>query len=141
MEDLASFENFLKKIDIEYSALSNTNVLKDCILVDRFGILEAIYSISSMVFVGGSVHVKLKGHNPIEPVIYGNLVFCGKYMSSFEYEVEYLKSLGCLFQIDNVDDLKTYILKFIDRRNINFDKKKEEIKNCYKIVLSRLTQV
>lgn len=140
MEDLPLFEKFLKGIAVEYSMLSKLSDIKDCVLVDRFGILEALYSISSMVFVGGSLSGKLKGHNPIEPAIYNNFVFCGLYMDSFAQEVEFLKNLGCLTQIDNINNLKEHILKIQNLRTLSFDKKKEEIENCYKSLLLKLTQ-
>ncbi|PMP93111.1 MAG: hypothetical protein C0173_01225, partial [Desulfurella sp.] len=66
LEDLPLFTDFLKELNIEYTMLSKLASIKDCILIDKFGVLEAFYSVSSMVFIGGSLSYKLKGHNPIE---------------------------------------------------------------------------
>ncbi|WP_428118801.1 3-deoxy-D-manno-octulosonic acid transferase [Desulfurella sp.] len=141
MEDLPLFEKFLKGIAVEYSMLSKLSDIKDCVLVDRFGILEALYSISSMVFVGGSLSAKLKGHNPIEPAVYNNFVFCGRFMDSFAQEVEFLKRSGCLVQIHNFDNLKSYILEYEKSNFCNLERKTQEIITCYKNILSKLIQV
>ncbi len=135
LEDLQLFENTLISLDVNYALLSQ-NVVKDCVLVDSFGVLESIYSISDMVFIGGSLSSKLKGHNPIEPAIYGNFVFCGLYMDSFTQEVEYLKKFGCLFQIDDVTKLKGYILKCQILPICDLQRKSKDIINCYKKVFS-----
>jgi len=136
LEDLPLYEKMLKSLSIKYELLSvvkNTN--QDCILVDSFGVLEAIYSISNKVFVGGSVVSTLKGHNPIEPAIYKNFVFCGLYMDSFKEEVEFLKKLGCLVQINSIDELNNY-LRQQDLPFCNLDHKRLEIVECYKQIFS-----
>ncbi len=135
LEDLQLFENLLALLDIDYAYLSQ-NIIKDCVLVDSFGMLESIYSISDIVFVGGSLNSELKGHNPIEPAIYGNFVLCGLYMDSFAQEVEYLKNLGCLFQIDDINKLKGYVLKCQTLPVCDLERKKQDIINCYKKVFS-----
>lgn len=143
LEDLVFFENFLKNLSVEYVLLSQIKTgVKSCILVDSFGVLESIYSVSSMVFVGGSLVNKLNGHNPIEPAIYKNFVFCGLYMNSFNQEVEFLKKLGCIFQVKNIDDLKDNMLRYQHLHGCDLEQKRSEIMNCYKkIFLEYFTQV
>lgn len=136
MEDLPLFEKMLRNLGIEYDLLSYIkNTPRDCILVNSFGVLEAIYSISNKVFVGGSVKSTLKGHNPIEPAIYKNFVFCGLYMDSFKDEVEFLKKLGCLVQINDINKLNNY-LKIQDLPLCNLEQKNFEIIECYKHIFS-----
>ena len=136
LEDLPLFEKMLKNLSIKYDLLSIVkNASQDCVLVDSFGVLEAIYSISDKVFVGGSVVSTLKGHNPIEPAIYKNFVFCGLYMDSFKEEVEFLKKLGCLAQINSIDELNNY-LRQQDLPFCDLDQKRLEIVECYKHIFS-----
>lgn len=143
LEDLVFFENFLKNLSVEYTLLSQIKThVKSCVLVDSFGVLEAIYSVSNMVFVGGSLVSKFNGHNPIEPAVYKNFVFCGLYMNSFNQEVEFLKKLGCIFQLKNIDDLKDHVLNYQHLNTCDLEQKRSEIINCYKnIFLEYFTQV
>jgi 3-deoxy-D-manno-octulosonic-acid transferase len=137
LEDLPLFEKMLKNLGLDYNLLSSINnaIVKDCVLVNSFGVLEAIYSISDKVFIGGSVVSTLKGHNPIEPAVYKNFVFCGLYMDSFKEEVEFLKKLGCLTQINSLDELTSY-LKQENLSFCNLDQKRLEIIECYKHIFS-----
>ncbi|OSS41589.1 3-deoxy-D-manno-octulosonic-acid transferase [Desulfurella amilsii] len=141
LEDLPLFEKMLKDLGLDYNLLSSMkNTIKDCILVDSFGVLEAIYSISDKVFVGGSVAGTLKGHNPIEPAIYKNFVFCGLYMDSFKEEVGFLKKLGCLAQINDIDELSNY-LKQPNLAFCDLEQKRQQIIECYKrVFLKFVTQ-
>lgn len=51
-------------------------------VLDTIGDLNALYSLSDVAFVGGSL-VRKGGHNPIEPAVFGKAVFFGPHMDNF----------------------------------------------------------
>lgn len=95
----------VKKNDLKYALFSelNSNDKKDVVIVDVFGKLQAIYSASDAVFVGGSL-VNKGGQNPIEPAAYSKPVIFGKYMFNFESEALCLRGNGG-FQVEDEQDL------------------------------------
>lgn len=60
------------------AAVSQATVL----IVDTMGDLNALYRVSDIAFVGGSL-VPKGGHNPIEPALFGKPILFGKYMDNF----------------------------------------------------------
>lgn len=63
-------------------------------------------------------------------------------MNSFNQEVEFLKKLGCIFQLKNIDDLKDHVLNYQHLNTCDLEQKRSEIINCYKnIFLEYFTQV
>ncbi|MFA5500647.1 MAG: 3-deoxy-D-manno-octulosonic acid transferase [Candidatus Omnitrophota bacterium] len=54
------------------------------ILLDTIGHLNEMYSIATIVFIGGSL-VKYGGHNPIEPAYFGKAILFGPHMFNFKY--------------------------------------------------------
>lgn len=56
---------------------------KDVILLDTMGELGRIYSLGTVVFVGGSL-APIGGHNILEPAFYGRPILFGPHMENFE---------------------------------------------------------
>ncbi len=54
----------------------------EVLLLDTMGELMAIYSLGTLVFVGGSL-VQIGGHNPLEPLFFRKCVLFGPYMFHF----------------------------------------------------------
>jgi len=54
----------------------------DVILLDTIGELAKIYSIGTIVFIGGSM-VPVGGHNVLEPAVFSKPVIFGKHMNNF----------------------------------------------------------
>ncbi len=90
---------------------------KDVLLIDTFGKLQTIYSISDIVFIGGSI-VKSGGQNPIEPSAYSKPIIFGKYMFNFENESKLLKENGGAFEISGPKDLKDTVIKLLRDKNL-----------------------
>ncbi len=67
----------------------------ETIIVDSMGKLSAVYSLSSMVFVGGSFD-STGGHNVIEPAVWGKPVAVGPSYRNFMQEVEHFRLAGGL---------------------------------------------
>jgi 3-deoxy-D-manno-octulosonic-acid transferase len=95
--------NFIKNKNIEYSLFSSNNFKSNFILVDVFGKLQEIYSISDVCYVGGSM-VDMGGQNPVEPAGLAKPVLFGKYMDNFASESKILvKNGGALIVQDSID--------------------------------------
>ncbi len=78
---------------------------KEVIVIDRIGLLKALYSISNVSFVGGSL-VPCGGHNPLEPASFGKPVIFGPYMTDFVEIGEKLKKNGGAIEVRNSKQLK-----------------------------------
>ncbi|MDR1418001.1 MAG: hypothetical protein LBI80_02435 [Endomicrobium sp.] len=102
----------LENKNIEYSLFSSKKLKNNFILVDVFGKLQEIYSISDLCYVGGSM-VDMGGHNPIEPAGLAKPVIFGNYMDNFLTESETLVKNGGAFIVQDYNDLADKIKKFI----------------------------
>jgi len=71
------------------------------ILLDTIGELIRIYSIGTVVFIGGSLIEGIGGHNPLEPALAGKPVIFGPHMSNFKEIARILTQKNAAFQIDN----------------------------------------
>ncbi|MDQ7782601.1 MAG: 3-deoxy-D-manno-octulosonic acid transferase [Desulfomonilaceae bacterium] len=74
------------------------------IIVDRIGELFQIYSVASVVFVGGSL-VPRGGQNIVEPAAWGKMVLFGPSMEDFREAREILKRVGAGIEITGAKDL------------------------------------
>jgi len=101
MEDVELFENHFKKKSIEFTKRTESKNSNSVLLLDTLGELTKVYSFSTITILGGSFNASLKGHNPLEPTFYNNILICGPYMESFKEEVEKLKKINLIYQIDN----------------------------------------
>ena len=68
-------------------------------LIDTLGELNNLYSISSLVILGGSFLPNIGGHNPIEPAFFGVKLISGPYIFN-------QKSLFMALQNYTISDLK-----------------------------------
>ena len=74
------------------------------ILLDTTGELARLYSVATVVFVGGSL-VKHGGQNMIEPAALGRPVVFGPHTWNFRDTVELLVGSGGAVQIEGPDEL------------------------------------
>lgn len=118
---LSRIEDVIKILEdkhIKYSLFSTGDFSNNFILIDIFGELQSIYSISNVCYVGGSI-VDKGGQNPIEPAAYGKPVLFGKNMGNFKTEAESLvKAFGALI-VDDSDDLAKKIREFISNKQLS----------------------
>jgi 3-deoxy-D-manno-octulosonic-acid transferase len=92
------------------SAVSLTS--SDILLVDTIGDLSALYGISDIAFIGGSL-VRHGGHNPIEPAVFGKPVLFGNHMDNFrEIRNIFLKE-GAAVQVDSAQSLDYALRKLL----------------------------
>lgn len=71
------------------------------LILDTLGELSKFYSISTLIFVGGSLVPKIGGHNILEPIIYKRPVFFGHYMDNFLEIARVIKEIGGGIQINS----------------------------------------
>lgn len=93
--------NSANDFEVSTQILSKTDVTKkssektDFLIIDKFGVLQQLYSLAHFCIVGGSFS-DLGGHNPIEPALSTKPIFIGPRYHSFTEVVEYFKEHQCL---------------------------------------------
>lgn len=94
---------------------------KDSILIiDIMGKLGRIYSIGTVVFVGGSL-VKKGGHNIIEPARFSRPIIFGPYMHNFRDMASIFLKSGAAVMVNGKKDLENAV------KNILTDKNKQMV--------------
>ncbi|HJK87351.1 MAG TPA: hypothetical protein QKA14_00635, partial [Candidatus Megaira endosymbiont of Hartmannula sinica] len=109
----------LKSIDVYPKIESNKQ--NKIFIVDTLGELGNIYSIASLVFVGGSLNKGCAGgHNIIEPMMFKKPVVVGKETSNFSDVINDLYNNKGIFIIKDGLDLKKIIINFLlSKKNNN----------------------
>ena len=75
----------------------------EVILLDSIGELQSVYSLASVVFVGGSI-AKTGGHNILEPAAVGACVITGAHTYNFQLIVETFVKAAAVIQLQPVSD-------------------------------------
>lgn len=75
----------------------------EVILLDSIGELQSVYSLASIVFVGGSI-AKTGGHNILEPAAVGACVITGAHTHNFQLIVETFVNAGAIVQLQTMSD-------------------------------------
>lgn len=78
--------------------------LPSVILLDTMGELMRLYSLGTLVFIGGSL-VPIGGHNPLEPLAFKKCVLFGPYMFNFSEISKRLIENGGAVQVEGKEDL------------------------------------
>ena len=90
----------------------------DVYLVDVYGESKAFYSISKVVFLGGSL-VPRGGQNPLEPVRYGCNMVHGKHVFNFTEIYRMLHKNKLAFEAKNFSELKKIIFRLMVKEQNN----------------------
>ncbi len=139
------------KIDLNPTYYKNIrNFLKNdgikSLVVDEYGVLDDIYLISDIVYVGKSLFKKEGGgHNVIEPASYGKAVITGSYTINFKDIVSDMRKNDAITIVDE-DNFKDYLIKLIKDEEFRHKtgengldfclRKKDEIENYLKQYLA-----
>ncbi|MDR2860560.1 MAG: hypothetical protein LBV66_01855 [Elusimicrobiota bacterium] len=110
-------KTILDSMSIKYSLFSKAGAQNNFIIIDTFGKLQDIYSVSDICFVGGSI-VNKGGQNPIEPAAYAKPVLFGRYMQNFKTEADILLSYGGAVKVSTTVGLTRQILKLLSDKNM-----------------------
>ena len=81
-------------------------------LADTLGEMGLWYSLSPIVFVGGSL-VEIGGHNPFEPAQFGAAILTGPHVSNFRETFDPLLSLGGAVTVADSDELTDTLLRLL----------------------------
>jgi 3-deoxy-D-manno-octulosonic-acid transferase len=82
------------------------------VLLDTMGELMSLYSLGTLVFVGGSL-VPIGGHNPLEPLFFKKCVFFGPYMFHFSEISRHLIEVGGAVQVKGREDLAAHMKRLL----------------------------
>ncbi len=74
------------------------------VIVDRIGLLNSLYSIADLAYIGGSL-VDEGGHNPLEPAAYGKPILFGEHMEDFREIARLLLERRGAVSVKNGDEL------------------------------------
>ena len=85
------------------------------VLVNTFGELFKIYSVGTIIFCGASL-VPLGGQNPLEPAVWGKMVFYGPSMEDFTEAKNLLERSGAGVEVEDPDALVEKALFFLNHR-------------------------
>ncbi len=118
--------NYLKISDLIINGGRNANNkrIKSCagsysysngsvILVNKMGILNTLYSIADIAFVGGSMIPSVGGHNMLEPLSFGIPVVFGNFVENFQQIADELVSSGAGVAVANSEELFNAVYSFI----------------------------
>lgn len=78
---------------------------QDCevVLLDSIGELSQLYSLATVVFVGGSI-APVGGHNILEPAASGACIIVGAHTHNFEHIVRQFREQGALVQLPEINE-------------------------------------
>lgn len=105
----------------------------DIILVDTFGELKSLYSISAYAFIGGSISPTQHygfGHNPIEALINGTIFLYGPYMNFWREITDRIEKIFKGLSIKDSYELFMAIKKLEENHRLQ-----ETIRNEYREII------
>jgi 3-deoxy-D-manno-octulosonic-acid transferase len=82
------------------------------ILLDTMGELMRLYSLGTLIFIGGSL-VPVGGHNPLEPLAFKKCVLFGPYMFNFSEISSRLIENGGALQVQGKEDLLVHLRRLL----------------------------
>lgn len=85
------------------AAVNRDDARAEVILLDSIGELRCLYSLASIVFVGGSI-ARTGGHNILEPAAVGACVVTGAHTFNFQSIVEAFVNAGAIVQLPPLSD-------------------------------------
>ena len=86
------------------------------IIVDTVGELTTLYSIATVVFLGGSL-VPVGGHNVLEPAVWGKPVVFGPHMQNFSEMASLFLLKTAARQVTSARDLEPVLSELFDDRS------------------------
>lgn len=113
-EHLQQIESKLQRPTVRYSQLQQQPQAADCLLIDCYGLLSAIYRYAHIAYVGGGFGVGI--HNVPEAAVYGVPVIIGPNHHKFMEANDLLANGGC-FEVKNAADFNTTVDHLLSHPN------------------------
>jgi 3-deoxy-D-manno-octulosonic-acid transferase len=104
--------SWLRKTSLPIGASRSVQGHPEVILLDTMGELMGIYSLGTLVFVGGSL-VPIGGHNPLEPLFFRKGVLFGPYMFNFLEISSRLIEAGGAIQVSKKEELFSQLKRLL----------------------------
>jgi len=101
--------SWIRKTALENSAGEGAYAI---ILLDTIGELSKIYSLGTIVFIGGSL-VPVGGHNVLEPAVFRKPVIFGRHMANFAEIAKILQRKNAAVQVAGSDELARQALALL----------------------------
>lgn len=116
-EDLKAIEKKLQRFNIPYRVRSQyaTPLANAVYIIDTYNELGLFYSVSDIVFVGGSLCSR-GGQNMLEPIRLGALTLTGYNTKNFIGIMEELRSHNAIEEVDNFFALRLKILRLLENQ-------------------------
>ncbi|HSB06995.1 MAG TPA: 3-deoxy-D-manno-octulosonic acid transferase [Thermodesulfobacteriota bacterium] len=93
-------------------SLKDRKDLPPVILLDTLGELMRLYSLGTLVVIGGSL-VPVGGHNPLEPLAFKKCILFGPYMFNFSEISKGLIENGGAIQVAGKEDLLSHLKRLL----------------------------
>ena len=125
-----SIINDLYKIGLKVVTHSSNEIVKsdtDIYLVDTYGEALKFYSLSKVVFIGGSL-IPHGGQNPLEPARLGNYIIHGPYINNFKEIYSLLNNLKLSSKVSKSSQIQSLLLN-----KINYNQTTSKNKKLYSI--------
>ena len=104
--------SWLRKTSLPMGGGRSDQESPEVILLDTMGELTGIYSLGTLVFVGGSL-VRIGGHNPLEPLFFRKCVLFGPYMFNFLEISSRLIETGGAIQVSGEEELFSQLRRLL----------------------------
>lgn len=92
------------------------------ILVDAMGVLQKLYTVTDIAFIGGSL-IPIGGHNPLEPAICGRGVVTGPHVQNFREIMREMQSAQAAIVGSDALEVEHAVLRLLkhpdELRNLN----------------------
>lgn len=98
----------------------------DIVLLDTIGELGKIYSVGTIIYVGGSL-VERGGHNILEPAAHGKPILVGPHMFNFKDTYALFSSRKACITVDNAITLAEKILYILNNEQVQQDMSRETL--------------
>ena len=110
---------YIEKANFKYSLFTDILDKKrepgaDVLLVDTIGHLKDLYSIATLVFIGGSL-VNKGGQNPIEAASWGKAILFGPHMSNFREISGVFVENDAAIRVENAEELEEKLLHLLEK--------------------------
>ncbi len=113
-ERFSEAEALLKKAGIRYARRTSGGAEANAVLLDTIGELMAVYSISDIAFVGGSIVPGIGGHNLLEPAFFSKPVIYGPHLTAYLPMAEMLESRGAGMRVEDGQGLYAELKKLLN---------------------------